>query len=120
MQTTGEVSAGPEHLLTETLFAVYEFLTEAESLSADQNVAIDLVVEEFEDPVVAATSEAFIEAVRGTMQSWVLERGSASAPANLVISTQTESGARDMTLQYLLGANGGFSRGSTTDLREAS
>lgn len=62
--------------------------------------------------------EAFIEAVRGLVQSLVLESGSGSRPVNVVISTVDQEDDRRSSWRYLGSDEGTFSYGATYDLRE--
>lgn len=107
-----------ESVLTETLFELYEFLTAAEGFDFASSAVVDIQVADQSDPITAGIAEALIQAVRGTLQAWVLERGAKSCSVNLVISRPEQDRDRATTHEYLLSANGAFSRGSTTDLRE--
>jgi hypothetical protein len=63
--------------------------------------------------------EAYVEAVRGLVQSIVLEAETPVAPVNIVVTTADQARERRRTVEYLSSANGGFSCGATYDLREA-
>ena len=62
--------------------------------------------------------EAFVEAARGLVQSYVLESRQGIGPLNVVVSSARQDGDRQLTFDYLAGETGSFSWGATYDLRE--
>jgi hypothetical protein len=70
-------------------------------------------------PGSAPAVEAFAEAVRGLVQSLVLESTPPVRPVNLVVSTPDQHDERQQTLAFLASDDGGFSCGARFDLREA-
>ncbi len=80
-------------------------------------VAVDLRCDT-DGPEAVRAVEAFVAAVRGLVQSFVLERSAPAGPVNLVVSTSGQDGERDVTWRYLGSADGGFSWGACYDLRE--
>jgi hypothetical protein len=108
---------GRDHLLTEGVVDLVRHLVEATE-DGTAPAAVDLRVEEADSrrPVV----EAFVEAARGLVQSYVLENQQAIGPVNVVVSHATQEGDRQVTWSYLAAETGSFSRGATYDLREAT
>ena len=80
-------------------------------------VVVDLQVPAAPDSAPAV--EAFAEAVRGLVQSLVLESAPPVRPVNLVVSTPDQHDERQQTLAFLASDDGGFSCGARFDLREA-
>lgn len=64
--------------------------------------------------------EAFVQAVRGLVQSYVLEMQQGIGPVNVVVSGPRQDDDRQLTWEYLAGDAGSFSRGATYDLREVT
>ena len=80
-------------------------------------VAVDLRCDA-DGPAAVRAVEAYVAAVRGLVQSFVLERSAPAGPVNLVVSTPGQDTERDVTWRYLGSADGGFSWGACYDLRE--
>lgn len=66
----------------------------------------------------APAVEAFSEAVRGLIQSLVLESERPVRPVNIVLTTPDQQRERQRTLAFLASADGRFSCGARFDLRE--
>lgn len=107
-----------EALLTRGIHDVAQFLVKSAGNGPDRSTIIDLRTSNTFSPPSAPACFAYIEAVRGLLQSHTLERGPAAPPANLVISSYGQHQARERTTQYLESPGGSFSRGATYDLRE--
>lgn len=107
-----------EALLTRGIHEVVRFLVESAHSGPDGSAVIDLRTSETLSVSSAPACYAYIEAVRGLLQSHTLERGAAAPATNLVVSSADQAEARERTLQYLGSPGGGFSRGATYDLRE--
>jgi hypothetical protein len=67
----------------------------------------------------APAVEAFCEAVRGLIQSLVLESESPVRPVNLVVTAPEQQRERQQTFAFLSSEDGRFSCGARFDLREA-
>jgi hypothetical protein len=108
-------TADRDELLTSGLVEVMAHLVTA---SADAPaVVVDLQVPEA--PSSAPTMEAFVEAVRGLIQSLVLESAPPVRPVNLLVTTPDQQRERDQTIAFLASDDGRFSCGARFDLREA-
>jgi hypothetical protein len=116
----GEVAGTEERdlLLTEGVFEVIRFLVEAARTAPEGAAVVSLVVTA--SPASAPTTEAFVEAVRGLVQSFTLERDPSTPAVNIVVSGPGQEADRSATLEYLSGVDGRFSRGTTYDLRETA
>lgn len=106
-------------LLTDGVFAVIEHLARSTREAGGGRSVVDVRVPDEVPPNALAGTEAFVEAVRGLVQSLTLETTPQSPACNIVVSAERQSASRDRTVQYLVGPHGDFSRGSTYDLREA-
>ncbi|MFB2585886.1 hypothetical protein [Herbiconiux liukaitaii] len=109
---------GRDRLLTEGVFEVIEFLTGAARTAPEGAAVVSLVVTA--SPASAPTTEAYIEAVRGLVQSFTLERDPSTPAVNIVVSGPGQEQDRAATLAYLSSVDGRFSRGTTYDLRETA
>lgn len=107
-----------EALLTRGIHDVAQFLVKSAGNGPEGSTIIDLRASDALSPSSAPACSAYIEAVRGLLQSHTLERGPAAPPANLMISSHGQREARERTMQYLESPGGSFSRGATYDLRE--
>ncbi|WP_336662284.1 hypothetical protein [Leucobacter sp. USHLN154] len=105
-------------LLTATVYSVVEFLAAVEHAPPQGSAVIDIRLPPFTGARQAAEAEAFVHAAKGLVQSWTLERGSASSPANVVVSESGQDAAREAAVEYFTSELGAFSRGSLFDLRE--
>jgi hypothetical protein len=103
-------------LLTEAVFAVTRFLVECSALK-DGRAVVDLRLPDAPLGESLPGAYAFMEAVRGLVQSMTLETGPHAAASNVLVSTESQCQAREATLAYLTSEGGGFSRGATYDLR---
>ena len=104
-------------LLTEGVFAVIEFLVASTDSAHRGRAVVDIQLPEQLPLDALPGAYAFIEAVRGLIQSHTLETPPESPATNLIVSTAAQSEARQQTLHYLASPNGGFSRGALYDLR---
>ena len=114
----GDGANGRGTLLTEAVFSVVEFLTMAEAMDPTGSAIIEICAPTVGDVRLSAEIEAFIHATKGLLQCWVLERGAASCPANLIVAEPGRATEAAQVAEYFASASGGFSRGSTIDLRE--
>lgn len=114
----GESVSGRGTLLTETVFSVIEFLAVVEKMDPTSSAVIEISVPTVDDVRLTAEIEAFVHATKGLLQSWVLERGAASCPANLIVTEPGLAAEAEKVAEYFASEFGGFSRGSTFDLRE--
>lgn len=73
---------------------------------------------QIDDPGSSRAVEAYIDAARGLVQSFVLERTGPVGPVNLVVSVPNQDADRDATFTYLGSPDGRFSWGAGYDLRE--
>jgi hypothetical protein len=112
-----EGAADRARLLTEGVFEVIEFLNRS-GAGAAEAVVVHLIDES--GPASAPSTEAFIEAVRGLVQSATLERESSTPATNIVVTRRDQEEERTQTDAYLAGPDGRFSRGTTYDLRETA
>ncbi|CAN5372821.1 hypothetical protein BH09ACT1_BH09ACT1_03850 [soil metagenome] len=104
-------------LLTEGLFQVIEFLVESSSSLPDGRAIVDIRLGDDAGVGALPGALAFTEAVRGLIQSLTLETDSRSPATNLIVSTESQSAARERTIAYLTSPGGGYSRGASYDLR---
>jgi hypothetical protein len=108
-------TADRDELLTSGVVEVMAHLVAA---SADaSSVVVDLQLPAARSS--APTMEAFSEAVRGLIQSLVLESDPPVRPVNLVVTTPEQEREREQTLAFLASDDGRFSCGARFDLREA-
>lgn len=115
---TAEFSAPRATLLTESLFSVIEAVNASVS-RGDARTIVDLQLPRTRGEGWWNTW-AFVQAVRGIIQSVTLELWKDAPAINLVISEVDQQAPRKRTLAYLSSADGGFSRGATYDLRSKS
>ena len=109
-------TADRDELLTRGLVDVMAQLVAA---SADAPaVVVDLQVSAARSS--APTVEAFVEAIRGLIQSLVLESAPPVRPVNLLVTTPDQQRERDQTIAMLASDDGRFSCGARYDLREAA
>jgi hypothetical protein len=113
--TRASTTADRDELLTSGIVEVMAHLVAA-STDAPA-VAVDLQVPAGRSDAPAV--EAFIEAVRGLVQSLVLESAAPVRPVNLVVSTPEQHRELERTLAFLASDDGRFSCGARFDLREA-
>ncbi len=112
---TGAADETATDLLTKRISHVIERLVAA---AAEQAGGVVLSIEDHSDGVSRrALREAFVSACRALVQGFVREEGSSIPPVNIVVSDGADHGSRDDALDYLLGADGGFARGTLLDLR---
>lgn len=111
--------ADRDALLTDGVFAVIEHLARTSQQAEGGCSVIDLRIPDDVAADSLAGTEAFVEAVRGLVQSLTLETPPQSPACNIVVSSEGQSASRDRTIHYLISPHGDFSRGSTYDLREA-
>jgi hypothetical protein len=106
--------AARDDLLTQGVVDLVSHLVRATEDAS--TVVVDVRVGDGKDGDPAL--EAFVEAARGLVQSYVLESQQAIGPLNVVVSSARQDGDRQLTFDYLAGETGSFSRGATYDLRE--
>ena len=104
-----------DQLLTQGVVDLVSSLVEA-TQDGSTPVVVDLRLAVGHDP--APPLEAFVEAARGLVQSYVLESQQGIGPLNVVVSRAGQDDDRRLTWDYLAGGTGSFSRGATYDLRE--
>jgi hypothetical protein len=108
-------SADRDDLLTHGVVDLVSHLVRSTE-DASTVVVVDVRVGDGHDGDPAL--EAFVEAARGLVQSYVLESQQGIGPLNVVVSSARQDGDRQLTFDYLAGDTGSFSRGATYDLRE--
>ncbi|WP_448620292.1 hypothetical protein [Geodermatophilus sp. URMC 65] len=106
-----------DHLMTQGVVDVVSHLVRATE-GTPAPVVVDLRFGDGHDGVPPL--EGFVEATRGLVQSYVLERRQDIGPVNVVVSRADQDHDRQITWDYLAGATGSFSRGATYDLREVT
>ena len=109
--------ADRDHLMTQGVVDVVSHLVQATE-DTSRPVVVDLRFGDGHDGVPPL--EGFVEAARGLVQSYVLERQQGIGPVNVVVSRASQDHDRQLTWDYLAGATGSFSRGATYDLREVT
>jgi hypothetical protein len=114
--TVPELSAPPERdeLLTSGVVEVMAHLVEG--YADAPAVVVDLQVSATRSSAPAV--EAFAEAIRGLIQSLVLESDPPVRPVNLVVTTPDQHSEREQTVAFLSSDDGRFSCGARFDLRE--
>jgi hypothetical protein len=114
--TVPEVSTTQERdeLLTGGVVDVMSHLVKAYSDAPAIMVDLQVPASRSSAPAV----EAFSEAVRGLIQSLVLESERPVRPVNIVVTTPDQQRERQRTLAFLSSADGRFSCGARFDLRE--
>lgn len=110
-------STARDELLTQGVVDLVSHLVRATE-DASSAVVVDVRLGEGHDG--DPSLEAFVEAARGLVQSYVLESQLRIGPANVVVSTASQDDDRQLTFDYLAGETGSFSRGATYDLREVT
>jgi hypothetical protein len=103
-----------DDLLTSGVVEVMTHLVEAYADAPAVVVDLQVPATLSSAPVV----EAFSEAVRGLIQSLVLESKPPVRPVNLVVTTPDQQNEREQTVTFLSSADGRFSCGARFDLRE--
>ena len=111
-------STARDELLTQGVVDLVSHLVRATTDAASAAVVVDVRLGEGHDG--DPSLEAFVEAARGLVQSYVLESQQGIGPANVVVSTASQDDDRQLTFDYLAGGTGSFSRGATYDLREVT
>ena len=101
-------------LLTRGVVATMSALVE--SAHVGRPVIVDVRPTGGTDPGI----EAYLEAVRGLVQSFLLEVDKPVDPVNIVVTTADQDLERHRTVEYLSSADGKFSCGATYDLREGT
>lgn len=109
--TTGD----RDELLTSGIVEVMAHLVAASTDAPAVVVDLQVPVARSSAPAV----EAFCEAVRGLIQSLVLESDSPVRPVNLVVTAPDQQRERQQTFALLSSEDGRFSCGARFDLREA-
>ena len=109
--------AGRDDLLTQGVVDLVSHLVRATQGDACA-VVVDVQISDAHDG--DPSLEAFVEAARGLVQSYVLESQQGIGPVNVVVSRTSQEGDRQLTLNFLAGTTGSFARGATYDLREVS
>jgi hypothetical protein len=110
-------AADRDHLLTQGVVDLVRHLVDA-TIDGSSPVAVDIRLGDGRD--TAPSMEAFVEAARGLVQSYVLESQQGIGPLNVVVSRSSQDDDRRLTWSYLSGGTGSFSRGATYDLREVT
>ena len=110
-------STARDELLTQGVVDLVSHLVHA-TTDASSPVVVDVRLGEGHDG--DPSLEAFVEAARGLVQSYVLESQQGIGPVNVVVSAASQHDDRQLTFDYLAGATGSFSRGATYDLREVT
>lgn len=110
--------AGRDELLTDGVFSVVTFLSDSMSESSVESATVVIAVGEESH---APASQAFVEAVRGLVQTFTLERSGTNPASNVVVCADsvTNPDVKE-ALEFLQSTGGQFSRGSTFDLRSES
>jgi hypothetical protein len=108
-------AADRDELLTGGVVEVMALLVAASTDAAAAVVDLQVPEERTSAPAV----EAFCEAVRGLVQSLVLESEQPVRPVNLVVTTPEQQTERQQTFTFLASEDGRFSCGARFDLREA-
>lgn len=102
--------------LTDRVWEVIEALNAAVA-RADEAVVVDVRTPGARGDAAWPNVQAFVEAVRGLVQSLTLELPSPAPAINIVVSSPAQESARGGTVEYLFSDDGRFSRGTTYDLR---
>lgn len=102
--------------LTDRVFEVIEALNGAVGRS-DASIVVDFRMEAAKGTSAWPNALAFLQAVRGLVQSLTLELVHPAPAVNVVVSSDAEAEDRDRTIGYLHSADGQFARGATYDLR---
>jgi hypothetical protein len=103
-------------LLTETVFAVIEYLAQADARK-DEVAVVDVRLQDTVPDAALPAVLAFVEAARGIVQAFVLETALTGPTTNVLVTSEGQTAARERTLDYLFSADGRYSRGATYDLR---
>ncbi len=115
-----KLPAARKTLLTDSLFEIVKGLN-ASVRSQDGRTVVDVRVEDRLPDSARLTTAAFIAAVKGVIQTLTLELPPESpTTVNLIVSLESQSNERQRTSQYLLSDDGGYSLGTTYDLRGES
>ena len=106
-------------LLVDDLFDVVAGLN-ASVAAKDTRTIVDVRVVDEAPRAARLNIAAFIAGIKGTIQALTLELPPGAPNVNLIVSHVGQAADRERTTHYLLSRDGGYSAGTTYDLREQS
>lgn len=115
---TPKTRASRAEQLTTQVFEIITRLNQGVE-RGDRTIVVDFRVEPKLGDAAGVTANAYLEAVRGLVQSLTLELTEPAPAINIVVSDDLEPSGRDRTIEYLSSEDGRFSRGTTYDLRSS-